>query len=117
FVLEIDGGELGADPRPFSLALPAGHVLAPIAPSASSAVTWLRLIALRRERAACEREIADLGARDGFTGRAAAHAKLRLEALTSALAQRRPDAAQSAMLRAWIDELFGLAREEVRQER
>src|SRR5688572_26518938 len=108
-VLELDGRDLGADPTPFEIAA-AARRLEPVAASSSAALTWFEVLRRRRLRASFESEIAELVARDGFTGRAAARANLRLEALTKAANARRLDAGQSRLLQAWLVELHGLER-------
>jgi len=115
-VIEVDGGDLGGDPTPFSIAAPA-RSLSPVEPSTIAIVNWGRLLAQRRARAAAESEISELVLRDGFTGRATARAKLRLESITRAAAEKRLAPESTRLLRAWIAERYGLQRAETRAAR
>lgn len=108
-VLEIDPAQNGGDAALFSIP----DALAPLADRPAGPLRLLdgvRRWQLRRERDAAEAAVAELVAHDGWTARATAQLRLRSEALTAAVRERRTDAAQDALLRGALEEWHGLTR-------
>ncbi len=120
-VLELDGRDAGGDLAPWVIAAQSTEAApsqrsptAPLPPlpitSSSAAWNWMRVLGWRRNRDAFERSVEELVARDTYTGRATARAKLRLDQLTHAVQQRQLDPQTRAFLRVVLTELHGLVR-------
>jgi hypothetical protein len=115
-LLEIDPSFNGGDGARFSIADAAPDPIEPIEPfedlsfGPSRLLDAARLFSLRRTRDAREAEVAELAAHDGWTARAADHARHRLDRVTEATRTRKCDAEQERLLRASIAELHGMSR-------
>lgn len=107
-LLEIDPELAGADAAPWIV---GGDAPAPVAfaPGASRLLDAFELLSLRRWRATQESAIAELAQRDGFTGRAAAQVKRRLDALLEETQARR-GGEPPALLHAVLAERYGFSR-------
>jgi hypothetical protein len=122
-VLEIDATDLGADVQPYTIGVSGsdGASLVPrlplFEPTWSGIATFLRRERWASARDDVERDVAELCRRDGFTGRAAAQAKLRLDAVTTALRDGTLAPRDTALLRALLADLHGLERTEERVRR